>query len=499
MPVVTIGFDLVRLQQARGDQWQGEEVCGAMMSADTNEALIEPSRAEETASGSPGVPGRPGRWPALVVATGIVMATYWFSPNFSSQQPFGENPFAGDFLQEWVGGYIVRVGDWQRFYDVSYAKALEHNRDLVGFSWDRASYLPIVYPPFYYLLMSPLSLLPFKTATWVWVALMVGCFAATVFLAGRWLETIKPSATTNPSATETASWMQHIVWAIPVSVMFGPLLENLTTCQKGTVCLLIVTATFYLLQRQRPLSAGLIFGLLAFKPQLVLVIAIAMCWKRQWRFVCGGAITGLTLVGLSFAMGTDVCGQYVKFATGTADYISTGGYDLHKSHCWYGFFTLLTDGSAAGVARTLTLLASGATIGMTAWLLRGELRPERPEFARQYSGLIVATVLLSPHLFTYDLTILLLPMFLLTSLIGCGRLPAKLSAQLAWLLLGLYWVAGCSPLLARLTGLQLTPLLMFAVLFVLAKARVTRPLAGELRQARPGAIEERSAQSAMSP
>ena len=74
-------------------------------------------------------------------------------------------------------------------------------------------------------------------------------------------------------------------WLLPLSLLFMPLIENFTTCQKGSVLLLILTATYYLLVTKRPYWAGLVFGLIAFKPRFALPIAIAMLCKRQWRFV----------------------------------------------------------------------------------------------------------------------------------------------------------------------------------------------------------------------
>src|SRR5687768_15839015 len=101
--------------------------------------------------------------PTAAYATTLLLLAGIFlgSPNFRLASGPEARPFGGDVLQEWIGGYIVRSGDYARFYDVTYAQALEHDERLIGFAWQQSEYFPIVYPPFYYWLVSPLSWLPF--------------------------------------------------------------------------------------------------------------------------------------------------------------------------------------------------------------------------------------------------------------------------------------------------------------------------------------------------
>jgi len=389
----------------------------------------------------------------------ILAAIFLGSPNFRPASGPEARPLAGDFLQEWIGGYVVRSGDYTRFYDVAYAQALQHDAALVGFEWRESEYFPLVYPPFYYLLVSPFSLLPFHAAAILWAMLMV----AALFAAWR-LFCKSACVTAGEDACPT-------VWLLPAAVLFTPLIESLTTCQKGTVLLLILTATYYLLTSKRPYYAGLVFGLIAFKPQFAVPIAIAMLYKRQWWFVLGGLTTGSVLVAICLLMGLDVCRQYVAFSTHASEYLQNAGYDLTKSHAWYGFFTLLW-GDGSWLVRPATILAGATTIALVALVLRGKLEPSSPRFAWQYSALIVATVLLSPHLYTYDLTVLLLPLGLVA--VGQASSPAaeypipgrrgRLLHYPIWLAALLYCLAGLSPQIAGVTGVQLTVPLMLAFL-----------------------------------
>lgn len=391
------------------------------------------------------------------LSAALLFAIFYHSPNFRASVGPGATPFGGDFLQEWVGGYIVRAGDYARFYDLEYARELEHDEGLIGFEWNEHRFLPIVYPPFYYVAVSPLSLLSVRTAAGVWALLMIACLVGAGWLLiwhGR-----KELPKLSP-------------WLLPASLFFMPLIENLTSSQKGSLCLLILSGTFVLFDRRKPYWAGLVFGLLAFKPQLTLVIAFAMLLSGQWRFVLGGATTGLALGAACLAMGSDVCQQYVAFSTGAADYLHTSGYDLTKSHCLYGFFTLLASGEATVFVKGLAL-ASFLGVGALLYIvLRRGVRPGTPGWAVQFSALVLASVLVSPHLFTYDLTILLLPIFLLgIALARRSSWPAN-RAVLGWLLALLFAGAGISPLIAKVTSVQLSVLLCLALLVYLAREAV---------------------------
>ena len=403
----------------------------------------------------------PTAWAAA--ATLIVFAlVYCASPNFRPDFDPSLGPYGGDFLQEWIGGYLVRTGQAGRLYDEPFVRRLQHDPGLIGFDWNQDRHLPMVYPPFYYAAVSPLSLLPMPAAALVWAAIMLLFLIATQVLLARTL----------------AAPAGRTAWLWPCAVLFAPLLENLTSNQKATVLLLLFAATYVLLRRGRSFAAGAVFGLLAFKPQLAILIGVVMLWKRQWRFVAGAAMTVLALFLTSLALGTDVCRDYLAFSTGTPDYLLTAGYDLAKAHCWYGFFHLALAGASDAAIRWASLIAIAATIGVVGRLMSGPLQIKSARFVAQYSGLVIASLLVSPHLLTYDLTVLLLPALLLgLELNGVwrsqqGEAPAGPAARhCVAAAIALLVVCNVSTPLARILRTQLSVLAMSAVLVGLAAWR----------------------------
>src|SRR5262249_31968267 len=129
--------------------------------------------------------------------------------NFRPPEGPQTHPFAGDFIQEYVGGYIVLRGDHSRFYDLKYAQQLEHDPAVAGFHWHAGQWFPMIYPPFYYLLVLPLSLLPIHTAALIWLALMIASFVGAMVL----LSAHYPARTI-------------LAWALLGGLLFPPLFEG---------------------------------------------------------------------------------------------------------------------------------------------------------------------------------------------------------------------------------------------------------------------------------
>ncbi len=385
----------------------------------------------------------------LVLVAGILAV----SPNFRLVSGPEAEPFGGDVLHEWTGAWVLTHGERSRLYDLDYVRSVQHDPAVVGFEWDRNAYLPMVYPPFWYLVLSPLGSLPLPVAAVVWTLLTTTCLVGAAFVLLRW-QGEQPGTL-------------RAEWALLAAAAFAPVILSLSSGQKGTLLLLLFGSTFVLLDRKRPFLAGLVFGLVAFKPQLTLVVGFTMLFKRQWRFLAGGVTTGAVLVGLSFLAGADLCGDYFALVAGMGNYVQTGGYDLAEAHCWWGSTQLLLGGWPDGVVK-------GVVVALTLWTLALVVRVARrpfaygsPTFALQFASLVVATLVTSPHLYTYDLTLLLLPLFLVASVALDPR--HSLGRTLPAVGVLLYVAVGLSPRLAAATGLQLSVLLMLALLDLLGR------------------------------
>jgi hypothetical protein len=192
------------------------------------------------------------------------------------------------------------------------------------------------------------------------------------------------------------------------------------------------------------------------------------------RFVAGVLITTTLLIGASYwVVGATPWLDYVAFASRAADFVRMQPDYLPRSHGLWVSSVML-----AGGPNTPARLATLAGVTVVVWCLVRVLRApcdvRDGRFLVQFSALVLATVLLSPHLVTYDLTLLLLPMALLC-LVGLdGRLGRIGSTLVLGLLAALYLACAVAAPIARLTHVQLTTPLLLALLVALATTAAPR-------------------------
>lgn len=406
------------------------------------------------------------RWPLrtpCLLSLLVVAVLYFQSPNFL-QHRGAAHPYAGDFLQEWIGGWVIQHGDVRRLYDTPYIQQMEHDPRIIGFSWDKSRYLPMVYPPCYYLLVSPFSRLPFHASAWLWAVLIIACFYLS------WLVLACSDRDTNDRKAAASSI--HWSWFMTICTLYGPFLENLASSQKATLGMLAMSGSWYLLRNNHSFGAGLVIGLLAVKPQWLIVVAVCMVWQRQWRFIGGIIVVASVYAILCLGLGWDVCWQYAKFGAQAAEYVRHPGYETHRTHCLYGAMVLLSGGSTNWWVRGLSLIGY-AWVG---WCLRQIFgrgsRWQTFDGAMQWTGMWIATVLCSPHWLTYDLTLLTIPFAtcLLTA-------PSNLRPAIVAWCVAFFVFSGVSPFIAHTTGIQLTTVMMLVALGWLAKqCKADRPM-----------------------
>jgi hypothetical protein len=387
----------------------------------------------------------------FLIAAAILALIFSYAENFNLAEGPDAAPYAGDFVHEYAAAWIVWQGDPGRLYEPRYVHGVQHDRAIVGFDWNVTGYSTPYYPPAYYLAISPLAAVSFVTSAQLWIGLMVACLVASAILLAR----------TEPN-------MRAIAWAFPALFAFVPLSSGLVSAQKGTLWLLLFSVTYVLLRSSRTLPAGMVFGLLALKPPLGLAVSFVMLFGRQWRFLAGAALTAATLTGLGLLLGTDATLGWIG---AVLDPIAQDSAALlQDAHCWLGFSRLLLgDYGSAGVV-VLTGLLVGVTLFGCARLVRAPLRFREAAFPLQYSAAMLATPLVSPHLFSYDLTLLLLPLGILAGELGAGNPLLTGQRRLTlYAILAVFLFSSISAQIAEWIPVQTSVLAIAALLLLLVR------------------------------
>jgi len=129
------------------------------------------------------------------------------------------------------------------------------------------------YPPTFMLLLWPFGFLPLAAAYAVWVA---GTLAIYLVAVGAWVR--KPLLVLAAAVAPTT-------------------LVTVITGQSGFLSAALLLAGWRLTPA-RPLVAGVMFGLLTFKPQLGLLVPVALVAAGCWRAVASAVVTTVLLVAV---------------------------------------------------------------------------------------------------------------------------------------------------------------------------------------------------------
>lgn len=373
-----------------------------------------------------------------------------------------------DFLQFYVAGSFLADGpatalyDWSSF--ASAVKLVAGNDDLQFVS---------LYPPQVALLFSPLAKLPYLQALIAWTIVSVTLYA----LCAR---AIAASLDLPTEQRQLGLLLAFAAWPFQQLVLHG---------QIGSLVLAAVTAGWLAFRRARWWWLGVALGSLAFKPQFGTIAMAAMVAAPSWRLLGGIAAGGaaqLALVALLAGPGLVI--SYLPVAGWILEHPAAFEPKLWQTHGLRGFFTLLLgSGPIALVAYQLAAVGVFVLVGLV-WI-----RQRSPEI--RYAAMVIAGLLINPHLYVYDLVVLLVPLALVMR--WAMDRSASGARALVWIAYSLYWLPLLAPL-AAVTHVQLTAPAMVALLLTLRAAPAlpivhpesappSRPAAGVLR---PGTAAE---------
>jgi hypothetical protein len=213
-----------------------------------------------------------------------------------------------DHVQYYVVGRLVAEGHAEQVYDQGVMSARQAEEG--GPAWK--GWLPFRYPPFYAVCFSLTSRLPYEASWALWTAASL-----LALVAAGWALGVRP----------LGLWLG---WAL----CFFPVFAAVSYGQNSLLSLALLALTFALLRRARPVAAGLVAGLLLYKPQLLLGVGVVWLLDRRrgWPALLGLAATGAVLAGLTFWLMPEAVEAYRKalgLIVGIQDRLGAGEELLH--------------------------------------------------------------------------------------------------------------------------------------------------------------------------
>jgi len=297
-----------------------------------------------------------------------------------------------DFIGIYLDGLIALRHDAAALYDMTRRSALL-NEIAPGAGNLR-------YPPFYgpqlSMVFSPLARLPYRTALDVWMACSLGIYIACGL-----------------AVWSTCARLRDNRAATTLLLLGNPALYYLLGFgQISAVALLCVTLAFFALRANRPFLGGLAIGSLAYKPTLALVFAIVWIGasmkrgRSEERWLVAGVFAAAAAQFVAAAMfwGPAMIADYLRAQTVLVPDMRDQFY-VHHLHSWRSFFEILGLPGAVAIPLYIVFAAVSVAVALRAWLSGAPT-------AVRFAILLIATVVASPHIYVYDLVILM-PAYLL--------------------------------------------------------------------------------------
>lgn len=356
-----------------------------------------------------------------------------------------------DFSQFYVSARLVATGhsadlyDWSTYMHVLSSKVPGPEGLL---------YLP-VYPPVLALLLAPLGMLSYFPALAAWTAISAGAYLA----AGTWLVAKVPGLRRDP------------VSAGLLLVAFPAFQQLLLYGQVSALVMLLVAVAWRGWTTGHNALAGIALGALVFKPQMLCLALSASLLAPSWALVSGVAIAvAIELLGTGLLLGPDVYWGYAETLRRILAHPGAFEPKAEQIQSLRGFFLALGGDSAL-----TTVLFVAGVVAVLLVARQAARRAPTPDVA--FAVVVVAGLLANPHLYVYDLVVMLVPLALVTGWLATTPLTSRAMRQVGWAVLLLYWLPLVAPALGLLHVQLMAPAMVW-LLWLLGQVSRTPATAG---------------------
>ncbi|MCA8888854.1 MAG: DUF2029 domain-containing protein, partial [Parvularculaceae bacterium] len=313
---------------------------------------------------------------------------------------FRDIPLGSDFFSFWTAGNMAAEQGAASTYDpiLNYQMQQRLLNDPDPF------FLPFLHPPQFLFLAIALAGLPYVAAWLTFSGVTMGCYVAAM----------------RKLAPDGAALLAII--AAPAAFL------NFTHGQTGFLIAALFAGALFFLDK-RPLVAGLLIGLLAFKPQYGVFFPLVLLITGRWRVIFAAAAAVIAQAGAAtLAFGPGIWSAFMEKAEFARTVVlENGAVKWATNQSVYS--ALRAFGAPNAAAYGVQMIFAAALAASLVVLWRSDL-----DQRLKSAGLVIAAFLATPYALDYDL-ILLAPAIALMVSHGLEygfRAYEKLTLALAW-------------------------------------------------------------------
>ena len=276
----------------------------------------------------------------------------------------------GDFFALWSAARFLLDHPASEVYDPAALKAAQ-----LAMGMDPGVNYPFPYPPSFLLALAPLGMLPYGAAYLVAIGATLALYVWATVGSG-WRSPATVAALVAPTTT--------------ITIVAG---------QTGFLAAALLAGGFRL-TRTQPIAGGILFGLATYKPQMGVLVPVALAAAGLWSGVLAASATAVVLlVATGFVFGPAVWPAWVSNIIAYSGQFAAESSGI--AHLMPTVSAALTgQGAPPSVVQLGQIAASAAAVYVVWRCFR--FGPSRLAAA----ALFVATFLATPHAFVYDMPIL---------------------------------------------------------------------------------------------
>ncbi len=317
-------------------------------------------------------------WALAVLAASVVGFAFLLATS-DGLNDYQGRPLGTDFSNVYAAGTYVLDGQAA----VPFDWPAQHAREQTIFG-EKTPFYGWHYPPYFLFVAGLLALIPFTLALAMWQSVTLALYLGTIWLI---LRGVQPRALESP------------LWPL-LALAFPAVFVNIGHGHNGFLTAALIGTALLTLDR-KPVVAGILFGLMAYKPQFGVLIPLVLAASGRWRVFFAAAVTVAVLtLATVLAFGPEVWRAFVTSMPLTrVEVLEQGGTGWHKIQSVFSVVRMW------GGSVPLAYAAQGATMiaiaGALVWLWRSNAAAPL-----KAAALIVASILATPYSLDYDFVIL---------------------------------------------------------------------------------------------
>jgi arabinofuranan 3-O-arabinosyltransferase len=296
---------------------------------------------------------------------------FYFNDLLQKARGIIDRAIGDDFINFWSGPYLAWHHRAAEIYNFAAFHTFEQSitgRDLQAYQYS--------YPPTLLVLMAPFAVVPYLPALVLW-------------LVGGWYSFYRALRLAKPKGG-----------AILLAAATPAVFVNMIGGQNGTWIAALFGAGLGLLDR-RPIIAGCCLGLLVNKPQLGLLVPLALLAGRRWQALAAAALTAAALIAIAaFCFGLEIYGDYLRQVARLRHFILEDGV----VDPWGGMLSVFVAARRLGAdvpeayAVQMVFSVVAAVAVATAWF-------RHASFGVRNALLVLCACMATPYLQDYDMVL----------------------------------------------------------------------------------------------